>query len=117
MTETLPIVLCVVDMVLCLMLLWRLGRASDQALPTSIVTTSAENPETVDAEVARLLASGQKMPAIKRVRELTGLGLKDAKEYVDQLTAGQPLTVLPSRNTTICRRWNVQYDRFCSKEG
>ena len=37
------------------------------------------------AEVSALLAGGNKIEAIKRVRELTGLGLKEAKDYVDRL--------------------------------
>ncbi len=35
--------------------------------------------------VRQLLAQGQKIEAIKRVRQQTGLGLKEAKDYVDQL--------------------------------
>lgn len=38
-----------------------------------------------DPEVLRLLRSGNKIAAIKRVRELTGWGLKEAKDYVDRL--------------------------------
>ena len=36
-------------------------------------------------EVRRLAQSGQKIQAIKRYRELTGLGLKDAKEAVEAM--------------------------------
>ncbi len=36
-------------------------------------------------EVRRLLAQGRKIEAIKRVRQLTGMGLKEAKEYVESL--------------------------------
>jgi ribosomal protein L7/L12 len=36
-------------------------------------------------EVQHLVAQGQKIEAIKRVREQTGLGLKEAKEIVDRL--------------------------------
>ena len=38
-----------------------------------------------DPEVRHLLAQGQKINAIKRVRELTGIGLKQAKDLVDGL--------------------------------
>ena len=33
----------------------------------------------------RLAAAGQKIQAIKRLREETGLGLKEAKDIVDRL--------------------------------
>ncbi len=36
-------------------------------------------------EVEALLDDGHAIDAIKRVRELTGLGLKEAKDYVDAL--------------------------------
>lgn len=39
----------------------------------------------VDPEVLRLVRAGHKIEAIKRVRELTGLGLKEAKDYVESL--------------------------------
>ena len=40
------------------------------------------------AEVSALLASGNKIAAIKRLRELTGLGLKEAKDYVEAMPSG-----------------------------
>lgn len=36
-------------------------------------------------EVRALTAQGKKIEAIKRTREATGLGLKEAKDYVDGL--------------------------------
>ncbi|MUL79817.1 ribosomal protein L7/L12 [Mycolicibacterium sp. CBMA 226] len=39
----------------------------------------------VSPEVLRLAAAGQKIQAIKRLREETGLGLKQAKDIVDRL--------------------------------
>ena len=39
----------------------------------------------VSQEVWRLAASGQKIQAIKRLREETGMGLKEAKDVVDRL--------------------------------
>ncbi|MAX25145.1 MAG: hypothetical protein CMJ19_11640 [Phycisphaeraceae bacterium] len=38
-------------------------------------------------QVEELLFAGRKIEAIKLVREITGMGLKDAKEFVDQHTA------------------------------
>lgn len=42
------------------------------------------------AEVFHALAGGHKIMAIKLVREQTGLGLKDAKEFVEQLERDRP---------------------------
>lgn len=39
----------------------------------------------VDEEIRALLAKGKKIPAIKRYREISGAGLKEAKEYIDSL--------------------------------
>lgn len=56
--------------------------------PTTAVTPSATNLTLSArslAEVRQLLGSGNKIQAIKMVRDQTGLGLKEAKEYVDAL--------------------------------
>jgi len=42
------------------------------------------NPD-VDPEVLGLAKAGRKIEAIKRYRELTGVGLKDAKDFVERL--------------------------------
>ncbi|MBK8097085.1 MAG: ribosomal protein L7/L12 [Planctomycetes bacterium] len=47
-------------------------------------TQSARPPATPDQEVDALLRAGQKIQAIKLVRERTGLGLKEAKDLVDE---------------------------------
>ena len=48
-------------------------------------------------EIADLLASGRKIEAIKRWREATGVGLKQAKEAVDQLEHEyRPRTAAPT---------------------
>lgn len=36
-------------------------------------------------ELMRLVAEGKNVQAVRRCREITGLGLKEAKEYVDGL--------------------------------
>ncbi len=52
-------------------------------------TPAAASPSAADAladpEVRALVAQGNKIAAIKRVRELTGLGLKEAKDLVDRM--------------------------------
>ncbi len=45
------------------------------------------------AEVKRLSQSGQKIEAIKLLRELTGLGLAEAKSMVDKMELGQPVVL------------------------
>ncbi|MFL3659387.1 MAG: ribosomal protein L7/L12 [Opitutales bacterium] len=47
---------------------------------------SGESDETI-LKLSDALQSGRKIEAIKLCRELTGLGLKDAKEYVEKLEA------------------------------
>ena len=44
--------------------------------------------ETLPGDVVALLEAGQKIEAIKRLREQTGLGLKEAKEAVEAHPAG-----------------------------
>ncbi len=46
-----------------------------------------------DDEARRLSASGKKIQAIKLVPERTGIGLAEAKAYVEALDAGQVPTV------------------------
>ena len=43
-----------------------------------------EVDEGSDEEIRALLKSGQKIEAIKRYRERTGVGLREAKDYVEQ---------------------------------
>jgi ribosomal protein L7/L12 len=50
--------------------------------------SAAMNPGAdggVDAQVVALAQSGQKIDAIKRYRQLTGVGLAEAKQVVDGL--------------------------------
>ncbi|SCI72447.1 ribosomal protein L7/L12 [uncultured Clostridium sp.] len=37
-------------------------------------------------ELKSLISEGKKVKAIKRYRTITGVGLKEAKEYIDQLS-------------------------------
>lgn len=52
-------------------------------------TTATKVPDKVmknmDIELRGLIAEGKKYKAIKKCRTVTGLGLKEAKEYVDAL--------------------------------
>jgi ribosomal protein L7/L12 len=44
-----------------------------------------------EQEIAGLLAAGNKIEAIKRYREITGLGLKEAKDAVEAMAEGRPV--------------------------
>jgi hypothetical protein len=50
-------------------------------------------PLADDADVTALIAQGQKIAAIKLVREKTHCGLRDAKDYVEALQAGRATAV------------------------
>lgn len=52
-----------------------------------VVVAASRGP---DPDVSNLLAQGQKIAAIKLVRQKTQCGLRDAKEYVDAIEAGRP---------------------------
>ena len=52
--------------------------------PPGLVATIRQAQEMSD-EVQKLVAKGQKIQAIKLIRERTGMGLKEAKDLVDRL--------------------------------
>jgi len=84
MTLSLPVVIAAVALIVILLaLLLRGGTLSRRDLlqPPRIVTLTPE----LESEVAQLLAAGEKIDAIKRVREETGAGLKEAKDVVEKL--------------------------------
>lgn len=47
--------------------------------------TYTEAPDAAYDELLDLVRRGRKIEAIKRYREMTGIGLKAAKQYVDSL--------------------------------
>jgi ribosomal protein L7/L12 len=49
--------------------------------------------DSLTEAVQAQLAAGKTIDAIKTYREATGVGLKEAKDAVDSLAAGSPLTV------------------------
>lgn len=53
------------------------------AVTTKTLTVSPDDM----ADVMRLIKAGQKIEAVKVIREKTGLGLKEAKDVADQLRA------------------------------
>ena len=88
----------VLGAVVALVVLRRSWGGSPPSTPTPSSTLQPLPPKQIGeldlAEVSALLAGGNKIAAIKRVRELTGLGLKEAKDYVDSLPAGGALPPL-----------------------
>ena len=56
-----------------------LNRIAERVGVTEIVTKEEKE------ELKRLLSEGKNVQAVRRCREITGLGLKEAKEYVDGL--------------------------------
>lgn len=55
------------------------------AAPAAAAAGDGSNGALDDAELRALVAEGQKIQAIKRVREHTGWGLAEAKDYVEGL--------------------------------
>lgn len=51
-------------------------------------------------QLAELVAAGNKIEAIKRYRELTGTGLKEAKEAVERMQAGEPVQMVGLSTST-----------------
>lgn len=70
--------------VIALVLVYR-RRQHDIVTVKPTVRPTSGSTLAPDDEIRQLLAAGNKIGAIKRVREVTGLGLKDAKDYVERL--------------------------------
>jgi ribosomal protein L7/L12/DNA-binding beta-propeller fold protein YncE len=52
-------------------------------------------------EISRLAHQGEKIEAIKLYREVFGVGLKEAKDAVEQIEAGQPVTFVQTVQTPL----------------
>jgi hypothetical protein len=66
-------------------------------IPAGAATATSTNAD-VAPEVAQLLAASRKIEAIKIVRQRTGAGLREAKDYVDAIEAGRTPQSLPVRS-------------------
>src|SRR5438067_947081 len=78
------------------------GSMLDGSTPIPIVPGK---PDPADDEVERLLAAGEKIAAIKSVRQKKGVGLKEAKDYVDAIESRlnpQKLSAAPTTPRTGC---------------
>jgi ribosomal protein L7/L12 len=68
--------------------LFALTRAkSPPPYPYDAHTNRINVPETIDKELRQLIATGNKVEAVKRVTKLTGAGLRVSKDYIDTLAA------------------------------
>ena len=62
----------------------KLMRRTFNRIAERIGVTEILTKEETD-ELRRLVSEGKSVEAVRRCREITGLGLKEAKEYVDGL--------------------------------
>jgi ribosomal protein L7/L12 len=70
-----------------------------QAPPRRPLRTPGATHE-LNPEVVLQLATQNKIEAIRLVRERTGMGLKEAKDYVEALSSDRPVPLPPSPATT-----------------
>ncbi len=70
----------------------KMARPHAQSASTLAYTAEAPMPgPDVEREVRAILVDGRKIEAIRRVRLLTGMGLKEAKDYVESLKTSDGL--------------------------
>ncbi len=67
---------------------------------TNAVRVAAPTQNDLENEVRALLATGNKIEAVKLVRERTSLGLKEAKDLVDNIDGGALPSVPAISSTT-----------------
>ena len=67
----------------------RLG-AIERKLNLILANLGIDPCQGLDAQIVELMKTGQKIQAIKLYREQTGVGLKEAKDYVEGLLFGPP---------------------------
>jgi ribosomal protein L7/L12 len=77
--------------------------AQRELQPGAAPARTAPTTALADAEVQRLIREGQTLAAIKRVRDLSGCGLREAKLAVDTL----PPPHLRDRELRMLQRWLI----------
>ena len=60
-------------------------RAIERKLDLIMASLSIEMPQEDHSDLRDLMAAGQKIQAIKLYRDQTGVGLREAKEFVESL--------------------------------
>lgn len=83
---------------------WKVWQARQADTPSSSASDSSAPVVYDDPDVRQLLASGQKLEAIKQYRARFNTGLKEAKDAVDALEAGQQPTTVAPRLATATRQ-------------
>jgi ribosomal protein L7/L12 len=86
----------IVALVIVAIVLFARGRArsTDVALiPAAPPTAAAPVSDDLAEAVRVLVTQNKKIEAVKLVRERSGLGLKEAKDWVDALETGQPIAL------------------------
>ena len=63
---------------------WRLGRL-ERKIDLILTHLGLDPNHGVDAEIAAQMKAGNKIQAIRLYREKSGVGLKEAKDYVESL--------------------------------
>jgi len=71
------------------------------------------NLKELEGQVRALIAQGRKVEAVKRVRETTGWGLKESKDYVDALSE---VVQEVGRNDPCPRGSGRKYKHCCGKK-
>ncbi len=66
-----------------------LCRECGASIPQPFSQQGADDVSADDADVLQLMRDGKKIEAVKRYRELHGVGLKEAKDAVEALEAGR----------------------------
>jgi len=61
--------------------------------------------ETMDPQVVEAIKSGRKIEAIKRLREIRGIGLKEAKEQVERYAEENHIQIPASANGSMTFYW------------
>ncbi len=77
--------------------------AQRELQPTAAPQRVSPNRGLADAEVQRLIREGQTLAAVKRVRDLSGCGLREAKLAVDTLLPPH----LRNRELRALQRWLI----------
>lgn len=60
-------------------------RSLERKLDLILTSLGIDPNQGIDKQITDLVRSGQKIEAIKVYREQTGVGLKEAKDYVERL--------------------------------
>ncbi len=61
------------------------------------MNSSSSHGAEIPSEVIQAIKQGRKIEAIKLLRELTGRGLKDSKEWIDEYERQHPGSIQPMR--------------------